>query len=96
MNGYADGEPFGHLCLPFGLGVNVRDTAYEPGHCDLSYSTRRSPVTVTICSASMRNFSFTSPKMEIPETRAKRVEEVLEARGLGFALLLELRVLCLL
>jgi hypothetical protein len=35
--------PFGRRCLPFGLGVNVQDTTYEAGHCDLSYSTRGSP-----------------------------------------------------
>jgi hypothetical protein len=29
-------EPFGCLCLPFGFGVNVRDTAYDPGRCDFN------------------------------------------------------------
>ena len=91
----------GHLCLPFGCGVNVRDTACVPGHCELNrfggdlYSIQRSQCHGHHSSSIDAEFFLTSLKTEIPETRANGWTSS-EARGLWVALLLELVVSCLL
>ena len=94
-------EPFGCRCLPFGFGVNVRDTACSPGHCDLCrfggnlYSMQRSQCHGHQSSRIDAEFFITRLKTEIPETRANGWTSS-EARGLWVALLLELVVSCLL
>ena len=58
----------GHLCLPFGCGVYVRDTACVPGHCELNrfggdlYSMQRSQCHGHHSSSIDAEFFFTSLK----------------------------------
>ena len=70
----------------------VRSQALQLAVFNAEVAVSRSPFFQHRCGT----FSFTSLKTEIPETRAKSLDTSSEARGLGFALLLELMALCFL